>query len=54
MLDGIGYLDKYMNEKPEKFFEYCDWMGVPMQAYPITLDRFKGLLADQLKKLADQ
>ncbi|MBM9606756.1 DUF1638 domain-containing protein [Desulfopila inferna] len=54
VLDAIGYLDKYMAEQPEEFLEYCDWMGIPMQAYSITLDRFKGLLADQLKKLADQ
>ncbi len=51
VLDGIGYLDQYMEEDPEEFLEYCDWMGIPMQAYPITLDRFKGLLLDQLKVL---
>jgi len=51
VLDGIGYLDQYMAEDPEGFLEYCDWMGIPMQAYPITLDRFKGLLMDQLKIL---
>jgi hypothetical protein len=49
VLDGIGYLDRYMEENPEEFLEYCDWMGIPMQAYPVTLDRFKGLLAEQLK-----
>ncbi len=48
VIDSIGYLDKYMEENPEEFLEYCDWMGIPMQAYPITLDRFKGLLMDQL------
>ncbi len=51
VLDGVGYLDNYMAEKPEEFLEYCDWMGIPMQAYNLTLDRFKGLLLDQLKKL---
>jgi len=51
VLDGIGYLNQYMEESPEEFLEYCDWMGIPMQAYPITLDRFKGLLNDQLKLL---
>ena len=52
VLDGIGYLDTYMAEEPEAFLEYCDWMGIPMQAYPITLDRFKGLLLDQLNALS--
>jgi len=51
VLDGIGYLDRYMNEQPEEFLEYCDWMGIPMQAYPLTLDRFKSLLLDQAKIL---
>lgn len=51
VLDALGYLDNYMAEKPEEFLEYCDWMGIPMQAYPVTLDRFKGLLTDQLEKL---
>lgn len=48
VLDGIGYMDTYMEEKPEAFLEYCDWMGIPMLVYPVTLDRFKKLLTDQL------
>jgi hypothetical protein len=51
VLDGIGYLDQYMTEKPEEFLEYSDWMGIPIQAWPISLDRFKSLLLDQAKKL---
>jgi hypothetical protein len=47
VLDGIGYLDTYMAEQPEEFLEYCDWMGIPMQAYPVSLDRFKSLLTEQ-------
>jgi hypothetical protein len=51
VLDGIGFMDEYMAKDPEGFLEYCDWMGIPMQAYPITLDRFKALLTDQLTVL---
>ncbi len=51
VLDGIGFMDKYMQEDPEGFLEYCDWMGIPMQAYPVSLDRFKSLLLDGLQKL---
>ncbi len=51
VLDGVGYLDQYMAEKPEEFLEYCDWMGIPMQAYPVTLDRFKSLLATEAHRL---
>lgn len=51
VLDGIGYVDNYMAEKPEDFLEYCDWMGIPMQGYPVSLDRFKSLLAEQARLL---
>ena len=51
VLDSIGYLDEYMAEHPEDFLDYCDWMGIPMQACPATLDRFKSLLQEQLEKL---
>ena len=50
VLDGIGYLDQYMAEKPEEFLEYSDWMGIPMQPYTISLDRFKSLLSEQVKQ----
>ena len=51
VLDSIGYLDEYMAEHPEEFLDYCDWMGIPMQTCPATLDRFKSLLQEQLIKL---
>lgn len=54
VLDGIGYLDTYMAENPEKFLEYVDWMGITLMPYPITLDRFKGLLSDQAEILHSQ
>jgi len=51
VLDGIGYVDKYMAEKPEAFLEYSDWMGIPIQGYTVALDRFKALLSEQVKIL---
>ncbi|MFP4048885.1 MAG: DUF1638 domain-containing protein [Desulfovermiculus sp.] len=51
VLDSIGYVDQYMAEKPEEFLEYSDWMGIPIQPYPVTLDRFKALLAEQAEVL---
>ena len=51
VLDTIGYVDKYMAEKPEEFLEYSDWMGIPIQGYPVSLDRFKSLLLEQANKL---
>jgi hypothetical protein len=51
VLDGVGYLDTYMAEHPEDFLEYSDWMGIPLLAYPVSLDRFKSLLAEQAEQL---
>jgi hypothetical protein len=47
VLDGIGYMERYIGEQPEELLEYSDWMGIPIQPCPITLDRFKALLLDQ-------
>ncbi len=52
VLDGIGFMDQYMADSPEAFLEYCDWMGIPMQAAPVSLDRFKSLLIEQAQALA--
>ena len=51
VLDAIGFMDEYMAEDPEAFLAYCDWMGIPMQMAPVTLDRFKSLLTQALEKL---
>jgi hypothetical protein len=53
VLDAIGYVDEYMAERPEEFLEYSDWMGIPIQGYPVTLDRFRSLLMEQAKKLIE-
>lgn len=47
VLDGIGYVEKYMSEEPEKFLKYSDWMGIPIQTCPVSLDRFKRLIMEQ-------
>jgi len=39
-------------EDPEGFLAYCDWMGIPMQAYPVALDRFKRLLSEGAENMA--
>jgi hypothetical protein len=51
ILDSIGYLDCYMEENPEAFLEYSDWMGIPIIPYPVSLDRFRTLLDDAARKL---
>ena len=49
MLDAVGYFDRVMEENPEKILEFSDWMGIPIESYKVTLDRFKGLLLDEVK-----
>jgi hypothetical protein len=51
VLDAVGYCQEYMEEHTEELLEYSDWMGIPMRAQPITLDRFKSLLTNALGKL---
>jgi hypothetical protein len=51
VLDGIGYMDRYMAEEPEEFLEYSDWMGIPIIPYPVDLARFESLLADAAQRL---
>jgi len=52
VLDGIGYMDRYMAEQPEELLEYSDWMGIPIQPYSTTLDRLKSLLSEQAAALS--
>jgi len=52
VLDGIGYMDRYMAEHAEAFLEYSDWMGIPILPYAVTLDRFKTLLTEQAVALS--
>ncbi|MCG6894864.1 MAG: DUF1638 domain-containing protein [Desulfobacteraceae bacterium] len=51
VLDGIGFMDRYMEEHPEEFLEYSDWMGIPILPYPVQLDRFRALLTEQAAAL---
>ncbi len=49
--DTRGFYDKLMEEDPEKILDFSDWMGIPLDARPVTLDRFKGLLLASLERL---
>jgi hypothetical protein len=51
VLDAIGYLDGYMEENPEEFLEYSDWMGIPILGHSVKLNRFKSKLVDALNRL---
>ena len=50
LLDSVGIFDEYSQNSPEKILEFSDWMKLQIQPYGISLDRFKSLLLDCIKK----
>jgi hypothetical protein len=48
MLDAVGYYDDVLEKDPEEILEFSDWMGIPIEPYSVSLDRFKGLLLDEV------
>ena len=48
VLDAVGYFDRLMADDPETVLRISDWMKLPIEALPISLERFKDLLAEQV------
>jgi hypothetical protein len=48
VLDALDAAEEYMAQHPEEILELFDWTGLEVDFYPISLDRFKGLLVDAL------
>ena len=44
ILDALEAFEEYSINSPEKILEFSDWMGIDLEPYKITLDRFKDLL----------
>ena len=53
VLDSRGFYENLLEKDPEKILEFSDWMGIPLDARAITLDRFKQLLAASLERLRE-
>jgi hypothetical protein len=49
MLDAVSYYDEIAQNDPEKLLEFSDWMGIPLEPYPVTLDRLANLLFNEVK-----
>jgi hypothetical protein len=45
VLDALGYFDGLMEESPERILTISDWMKIPIESMPVSLERFKSLLA---------
>jgi hypothetical protein len=50
MLDPLGVFDEYSLNYPEKILDFSDWMGIPIEPYKISLDRFEYLLSRCIKE----
>jgi hypothetical protein len=48
MLDALGYFDEIVQNDPGKLLEFSDWMGIPLDYYPVTLDRLPALLSAEV------
>jgi hypothetical protein len=44
VLDALGYFDEVMLQSPERILEISDWMKIPVEAAPVSLERLKLLL----------
>lgn len=49
MLDATGYYNSVAENDPEKLLDFSDWMGIPMEPHPVTLDRLLKLLSDEVE-----
>jgi len=44
ILDALGYYDQLIVESPERILRISDMMNLPLEPYPVSLDRLEGLL----------
>lgn len=44
ILDSVGIFNEYLENNPEEILEFSDWMGIPLDAREVKLDRFKTVL----------
>jgi hypothetical protein len=51
LLDPFNMFEEISLNQPEKILEFSDFMGIAMEPYPITLDRLKKLLAQEVQSL---
>lgn len=51
LLDAIGFWDDISANDPEKLLEFMDWMGIPIQPYPVSSSRLEKLIIDAALKL---
>ena len=51
VLDGIGFFEAFSAAEPERLLKISDWMRLPIEAAPVSLDRLRNLLAEAAARL---
>jgi len=46
VLDGVDFFNEFSAAEPERLLEISDWMRLPIEVAPVSLDRFRDLLAE--------
>ena len=49
LLDGVGFFENYLQEKPDETLAFADWMRIPIEPHTVSLDRLKALLRQQVQ-----
>lgn len=49
LLDGIGFFDHFTQEHPDEVLAFSDWMRIPIEPYPVSLERLRRLLKQGLE-----
>jgi len=44
LLDPLNAFERFCEEHPEKVLEFSDWMKIPIEPRPVSLERLKALL----------
>ncbi len=52
LLDGIGYYDEVIKKDPELLLAFSDFMKIPVEPHPVSLDRLRNLLKEQSERSA--
>jgi len=49
LLDGVGFFEGYTQEHPDEVLAFSDWMRIPIEPYPVSLERLRRLLKQGLE-----
>jgi len=52
LLDGIGYYAEVIQRDPELLLGFSDFMKIPLEPHPVSLDRLRNLLKEQSERSA--